>query len=88
MAFMFTSLCEFCSSCIVYQFNMFKTDASSVNNSASLFPQPFTSAIPKNNHSNPNAALPPTLNRHVSKGKIREFKRVSLIQVMHSPYIH
>lgn len=37
MASMFTSLCEPCSSCTVYQFNMFKTDASSVTNSASLF---------------------------------------------------
>lgn len=71
MAFMFTSLREFCSSCIVYQYNMFKTDASSVNNSASLFLQSFTSAIPKNNHSNTKPALPLTLNHHVSKSEIR-----------------
>lgn len=30
MAMAFTSLCEICSSCIVYQFNMFTTDAISV----------------------------------------------------------
>lgn len=30
MATAFTSLCEICSSCIVYQFNMFTTDAISV----------------------------------------------------------
>lgn len=31
MAMAFTSLCEICSSCIVYQFNMLTTDAISVS---------------------------------------------------------
>lgn len=40
MAMAFTSLCEICSSCIVYQFNMFTTDAISVSQ-LSCFKSPF-----------------------------------------------
>lgn len=46
MASMFASLCEFHGSCIVYQFNMSKTAASSSGKSARPFLQSSTPAIP------------------------------------------
>lgn len=58
---MFTSLCDFCSSCIVYQFNMFKTDACSVGKSASPSLQSFPPSISKSNPFQHQANLIPDL---------------------------
>lgn len=75
MASMFTSLCEFHGSCIVYQFNMSKTAASSSGKSAVLFFSPLLQLFLQVTHSNSKQpALPPTLNQHVSKGEVRECK--------------
>lgn len=47
MVYMFTSLSEFHSSCIIYQFSMFKVDASSMGKSASPSLQYSIPVIPK-----------------------------------------
>lgn len=46
MAMAFTSLCEICSSCIVYQFNMLTTDAISVSQLSCLKPPFPTNYVP------------------------------------------
>lgn len=58
MASMLTSLCEFHSSCIVYQFSMFRTDASSVDKTASLFFNLLPELFLKVTHPTPTQTCP------------------------------
>lgn len=82
---MFTSPCKFHSSCIVYQFTMFKTGASSVDKSASPSPQYSTPAIPKSHSFRHQANVAPILNCHVPKGEIRKFKRIPFTEPVPFP---
>ena len=85
MASMFTSLCEFHSSCIVYQFSMFKTGASSVDKSASPSLQYSTPAVPKSHPFQHQANFALTLNCHVPKGEIRKFESISFTEPVPFP---
>lgn len=78
---MFTSLCEFHSSCIVYQFSMFKTGASSVDKSASPSLQYSTQLSLKATYSNTKPTLPRywiVMYQKVKLENLREFLSQSL----------